>query len=346
MRVLRRQLLVGLLIVLLALSLPIYITYEYIENDPRFCTSCHLMREPYERWRVSAMHTQTCHKCHQQSLTESLSLVFETLIYNPQNITKHAQVNPEVCLKCHGSGDPEWIQVLDTAGHKIHFVSAGMNCTQCHGIELHVFKPSKELCTQCHNNTIKTPTMKFHCLNCHDYTGRKDKLIPDRSDCIVCHTARNVTTVTFVPHAHDNSDCTVCHKPHEQAEPIACTTCHEAPQKGLHQVPGHNECSTCHIPHTVDVDVRAVCTNCHTDKTTHMAPKPCTQCHDFVKSTTGPPKPEGIPQIPANHAGRTTCKACHEAGIAGAPTLPEEPDHAEFSDSVETCTQCHEQAKP
>lgn len=308
------------------------------------------MQEPYEKWRVSAMHTQTCHKCHEQSLSESLSLVFEALIFNPQNITKHAVVNPDVCLRCHGNGDPQWIQVLDTSGHKIHYFSEGINCTQCHGIELHVFKPSKQLCTQCHTNKIKIKTMQFHCLNCHDYTGKEEKLIPDRGDCEVCHTARDITTVSFTSSAHNQSDCSMCHRPHQQPKPIACTTCHEAPKKGLHQVEAHNDCSTCHIPHTVNADIRTVCTSCHTNKTTHMAPTPCNQCHDFLKTATTTPSPkppsETIPLIPANHEGRKTCKACHEAGIAGAPQFPEMPDHAEFNDSLETCTGCHEQARP
>ncbi|MDO8636802.1 MAG: hypothetical protein Q7R34_11340 [Dehalococcoidia bacterium] len=41
--------------------------------------------------------------------------------------------------------------------------------------------------------------------------------------------------------------------------------------------------------------------------------------------------------LPANHAGRTTCTVCHEAGIAGAPKLP--ATHAGRTDA--TCTACH-----
>jgi Ethylbenzene dehydrogenase/Carbohydrate family 9 binding domain-like len=43
------------------------------------------------------------------------------------------------------------------------------------------------------------------------------------------------------------------------------------------------------------------------------------------------------PALPADHAGRTTCKTCHDTGVGGAPKLP--ADHAGRDDG--TCTACH-----
>ncbi len=50
-----------------------------------------------------------------------------------------------------------------------------------------------------------------------------------------------------------------------------------------------------------------------------------------------------VPAIPASHAGRTTCKACHDTGVAGAPTFPTVPDHKSVEDTRSTCANCHGQ---
>jgi cytochrome c5 len=41
--------------------------------------------------------------------------------------------------------------------------------------------------------------------------------------------------------------------------------------------------------------------------------------------------------IPTSHTGRTACRVCHEAGLAGAPQFP--ADHAERTDAQ--CATCH-----
>jgi cytochrome b subunit of formate dehydrogenase len=43
------------------------------------------------------------------------------------------------------------------------------------------------------------------------------------------------------------------------------------------------------------------------------------------------------PALPADHAGRTVCTACHTTGVGGAPKSP--PDHAGRLDA--TCLDCH-----
>ena len=45
----------------------------------------------------------------------------------------------------------------------------------------------------------------------------------------------------------------------------------------------------------------------------------------------------GPPAIPADHAGRTACRACHESGLAGAPRFP--ANHVDRTDAV--CLACH-----
>ncbi|MGE5139381.1 MAG: cytochrome b/b6 domain-containing protein [Rudaea sp.] len=59
-----------------------------------------------------------------------------------------------------------------------------------------------------------------------------------------------------------------------------------------------------------------------------------------VRGAQGTPASQpasGIPALPASHAGRTTCTACHDSGVAGAPKSP--ADHAGRLDN--TCQDCH-----
>ncbi len=43
------------------------------------------------------------------------------------------------------------------------------------------------------------------------------------------------------------------------------------------------------------------------------------------------------PTIPADHVGRTACRVCHEAGLAGAPQFP--ASHVDRTDAQ--CPTCH-----
>ncbi|MBI4216593.1 MAG: ethylbenzene dehydrogenase [Chloroflexi bacterium] len=63
-----------------------------------------------------------------------------------------------------------------------------------------------------------------------------------------------------------------------------------------------------------------------------------------LKLTFSPAASSGLTTVkalPANHAGRTTCKVCHEAGAAGAPKFPTTVNHALFEDNNKFCGTCH-----
>lgn len=112
------------------------------------------------------------------------------------------------------------------------------------------------------------------------------------------------------------------------------------------------------------------CFRCHgklTAKPSEAKPIPissaCDACHYSVPATTPSPPPSltsrpsptpgptvatplgttatpGAPKpIPANHAGRTTCFACHVSGVG--PKLPTSLPHASFADSLAICQACH-----
>ncbi|GEM_PF-1479094 len=58
-----------------------------------------------------------------------------------------------------------------------------------------------------------------------------------------------------------------------------------------------------------------------------------------LKTEVSKPKREGLPDIPANHVGRTACIACHASGVSDIPKLPS--DHTGRNDAA--CAACHKQ---
>jgi cytochrome b subunit of formate dehydrogenase len=92
---------------------------------------------------------------------------------------------------------------------------------------------------------------------------------------------------------------------------------------------------------------RTTCNNCHAN---NIGPKnpadhagrtdaTCTTCHKMPDASGAAPTaaPSAGPKVlPASHAGRAICNACHETG-AGGPKNP--ADHAGRADA--TCVTCH-----
>ncbi len=279
----RKTLILAIVIVLLGLSLPAYLTYDYYENDPGFCTSCHLMNGPYELWRSSGMHTVTCHACHEMDIPAALNLVYTALVYDPQEIATHAEVQEETCLDCHASGNIIYPQIVNEVGHETHyFHQEEASCFDCHSKSLHRFVSSDDVCQECHDETQKTAGMvKLDCKDCHTYTSKgKMSFVPQRIECLDCH-ARGETILAIPEGAHQDSVCSTCHELHIDSEPIECVSCHAKDElKGLHQFPIHNDCLRCHASHEKS-DVRTVCTFCHVDKITHNEGVDCNLCHNF-----------------------------------------------------------------
>ena len=273
------KIIVPIVLVIVVISVG-YVGFIYLERDPMFCASCHLMEEPFNKWQVSAMHSVPCIECHEQSVIDSVNILIKSFIINPENITVHARVDPETCLKCHGSGEKDYIQVLDESGHISHYVEGGIECTECHGVELHVFRPALQICSNCHLVEIKTGAMESHCLNCHQFSEEGVPLTPSRDECLSCHMDIVSVSPAYAD-AHEASDCVECHSPHEFPKIYSCNVCHSTGGIGLHDIPEHSQCEACHAPHSEDLEIRDICTSCHTDKASHMVGKPCTYCHGF-----------------------------------------------------------------
>lgn len=285
----------GLLILLLGAATVFggYRAYDYTMNDPQFCRSCHTMEEAWDRWKTSEHRNVSCHNCHEQSIIASAEQVILFALKRPERVSKHAFVPDEACARCHESGNPQWKQVAETAGHKVHVERQNIACTKCHSVSIHRFKPPSQICAICHEaqavgeKAVKIKEMsEFHCLQCHNYLREGSPLRPVRQTCLECHQAIPPRhTVGWPAKAPMQFACGDCHKPHEKAQPVVnCASCHQdALKAGLHtqQVHAATSCTTCHLPHAWTLQSRSTCQSCHTDKSAHYAPTLCSTCHTF-----------------------------------------------------------------
>ena len=246
-----------LILVLIIAAIPALFIYDYTQNNPKFCTTCHLMNGAYDTWSVSAMHDVKCHTCHETDMIESMNHVYDVLFKDPSEVTKPVEINNELCETCHASNDPQWLQVVNTAGHKVHFFGEEnyADCIDCHGLNLHVFEPPEQACLNCHDpeNVHASEMMMNDCITCHDFLVESNDLTPTRDNCLECHEQKGVITVSMPPDAHIDSSCTTCHNPHGTVTAINCGECHDV-SEGLHAISLHADCTSCHVPHeTVEV---------------------------------------------------------------------------------------------
>ncbi|MCW4048350.1 MAG: hypothetical protein NWE89_01305 [Candidatus Bathyarchaeota archaeon] len=280
MSVRRNQMLLALALIVIAI--PSLFIYDYTQNNPKFCTTCHLMSDAYDTWSVSAMHDLTCHECHVNDMVESLGHVVEVLTVNPDVVTKPTEIDNELCEHCHASEDPQWLQVVNTAGHKVHFYGSEnyADCIDCHGLRLHTFTPPEETCLECHDESMgqAEEIMETHCVACHQFTVTEHELIPETAECLSCHNGRDDLGVSFPEEGHTDAQCVSCHNPHEEELTFDCSDCHD-PSGDLHEMTYHYLCTTCHIPHS-ETTMRENCLTCHGDKDEHYAPANCATCHN------------------------------------------------------------------
>lgn len=267
-----------------------YRMYDYTQNDPSFCVQCHTMDVAWTKWQNSEHSKVGCHSCHTVTPVGGAQLVMTYLMDKPDSNTNHASIPDKACEKCHYSGDPQWVQVAQTAGHKTHAEGQNIACQTCHGMRLHEFRPTTEICVACHadhvagqEKAIKVEQMRdMHCVECHSFLREDSPLRPTRETCLSCHR-KYVGKVTFPEKAPMSWDCRECHKPHDNANPVVdCLSCHTtAKSEGAHAAKTHSEqrCKVCHKPHEWTVSSREPCLSCHTDKVDHNAGTNCADCH-------------------------------------------------------------------
>lgn len=281
----RNKLLITL--ALIAIAIPSYLIYNYTQNNPKFCTTCHLMSHAYETWHTSAMNELNCHECHETDMLESMGHVVEVLTLNPQKVTKITEIDNELCEHCHACNEPKETQVTYTGGHKVHIFEKEdpPACIDCHGLVLHEFGASEYVCEECHTerSSKNAHDQILNCTDCHEFSARL--LFPKKEDCIDCHDfARKMSIMEETPHKSTQveTNCLSCHNPHMDKLYYECDDCHDTSGLGLHGITDHNECETCHTPHS-EAEMRDSCLSCHTDRKEHETPVECYNCHFFKK---------------------------------------------------------------
>jgi hypothetical protein len=280
----------GAFVAVAAVSIAGYRQWNYVQHDNRFCTSCHLMQNPYNLFRTSAHATLQCHTCHEGHLPEQLHQMWLTLVEHPTAIGQHAQVPNRVCAGCHVYGDStRWKVIAATAGHRIHLESTdprlkGLQCVTCHGVSLHRFASVDQTCMQsgCHpHNIIRLSGMAgrtdLHCTTCHNFLARApgvavdslgQPLTPRAAQCLGCHAMQGQITGLDIAKDPHHGVCGDCHNPHTQtsARDVSCTNagCHANWRDvSFHVgVPHPQLCTTCHEPHRWTVNGKH-CTRCH-----------------------------------------------------------------------------------
>jgi predicted CXXCH cytochrome family protein len=278
-------------VLLIALAIGAWRGRQYMDHDPKFCTSCHTMNSAYALWGQSAHNKIECHTCHEPDVASNLHQLWVYATRKPDEVVKHAQVDRAVCEQCHttGANASKWNRIQETPGHRVHVGKERVECTQCHAMSVHRFKPPKELCVTCHKKVTLAAagTMaEMHCLQCHPFMAQDAKrpLKPDRAACMECHELRQIKGEIFPAKAPMRWDCGRCHKPHEKMYlgREDCLKCHDTMTEGIHRVKSHNNCVSCHKPHGWNT-TPAACTSCHAsvsvDKHHATRGKTCKDCH-------------------------------------------------------------------
>ncbi len=274
-------------------------SWDYMMHDNDFCSSCHVMKGAFSKFRVSEHDKLECHSCHQQSIFASAKELYYWVLDRPEKIPAHAPVPNRICGECHEQqqADSAWKRVIATAGHRVHFQSdsaqlKGLMCVDCHAKEVHAFKAVDVSCAAsgCHEQTkVRLGTMAtqsgLHCVTCHDF-GRtvsevvpidstRQALVPARQECFTCHEMREKLAKHELDKDPHKATCGTCHNPHDQEKAgkafDSCATagCHSSPDtltafhRGLED---HSlaQCGACHKPHSWKVK-STQCVDCHAD---------------------------------------------------------------------------------
>lgn len=290
-------------------------SWNYMMHDNEFCSGCHIMAVPFQRFGTSEHAKLQCHDCHRQSIFASALELYVQVTERPDSIPAHRTVPNRICAECHVRDNPDstWQRVSATAGHQIHLnpsspLMAKMECTTCHAREVHRFKPVTETCAQsgCHDD-IKVELGRMaqqtdlHCTVCHEFTVQSREgnpvdssrrvMVPGEQQCLGCHAMRE-RMGQFAPEQdpHD-AKCGTCHNPHTQTtaqgafQSCATSGCH-APSDTLtasHRSLGRHKLETC-----------GACHGAHTWKSTAVD---CRSCH------TGISDPAVRTRPPAGHPG-------------------------------------------
>ena len=279
--------------------------YDFTQNNPKFCVSCHLMQPAFDAWAASEHKGLNCHDCHHLSIPEQNKLLVSFVMHRPSKVPeRHGKVivNYQICITCHWEKNdkfPKAKLINQSRMHAKHVFIEQIECVKCHGYITHKFTAEERFCIKCHQGreVHGTGMEGLACLNCH--TDRTKDLKPGRKKCLFCHgndqvrkeliadgtldvthyqpadkTVKRAIKILVPDKAPMQFDCYTCHKPHKSARPDwgNCLSCHEnILNVGKHathvQVMGM-KCKQCHKPHIWRVSA-------------DQAKKDCVSCHEY-----------------------------------------------------------------
>lgn len=280
-----------------------YRVYDYFENNPEFCKSCHIMETAFALWEKSVHARINCHDCHHLPPSEGLKLLYSFVVNRPMSIPpRHGKiiVPGKLCVKCHlekSKKYPEAVSIAVSQFHGKHGFEKKIECSKCHGYKTHEFLPEERFCVMCHEGKeVHGAGMEgLACLNCH--SDRAKDLRPEREKCLFCHGSDEIRVqmirekrldvrhfqpspekiekaikIVEPPDSKHMFYCYNCHKPHEKARPdwSECMNCHgeiiETGRHKLHVKDMNIECQSCHKPHLfmiTEAQSKRECTKCH-----------------------------------------------------------------------------------
>jgi len=279
--------------------------YDFTQNNPKFCVSCHLMQPAYDAWAASEHKNLNCHDCHHLTIPEQNKLLVSFVLHRPATVPdRHGKVIVpwKNCIKCHWERDEKFKNaksINQSRMHAKHVFMEQIECVKCHGYRTHQFTAEERFCVKCHQGkTVHGTGMEqLACLNCH--TDRTKDLKPSRKKCLFCHgdetvrkelradatldvthyqpdqkTINKAIKIVVPEKAPMQFDCYQCHKPHKSSRPDwgNCLSCHE----NIINVGKHNthvqvmgmKCKQCHKPHIWRVSPE-------------QAKKDCVTCHEY-----------------------------------------------------------------
>lgn len=350
--------------------------FQWVNEQPWFCNSCHEMGFHYQSWEVSTHAAAAeCLDCHASpglaGFIEEKARGAEQLVAHftgdyPVPIQILVRVRNEQCLACH----PDAASLPDPsvdARHDVHLADRVL-CADCHSRIVHNRPDQPKMvsfdkCEACHQNHPGFPMVGVHatltCTRCHtsgDYSTTDAKCeachqvpsghrVPFESNCAACHAAsgwkpaRTTHSRFELVGRHAQASCDACHAGGRfEGTPSLCESCHQVPAR--------------HIP-----GITSGCGNCHTPEgwrpaafdhtffplVERHAPLACAQCHPDGRYTGTPKLCEGCHTTPADHpvGVLSNCGACH----APAGWSPAHFDHSRFPLSGAhrslACVSCH-----
>jgi nitrate/TMAO reductase-like tetraheme cytochrome c subunit len=165
-----------------------YRYYNYTQDEPQYCVSCHLMQEAFREWQRGQHSHVVCQQCHRLTILEQNKLLAAYVLKGNQPLAQtHGREKPwNACRDCHSYEMSQGSLTLEKSfGHARHALINKIQCKICHKISTHNFRPNESACGKCHKDkgVHLANTDSFSCLVCHPFSHKKKPAKPvNKSD--------------------------------------------------------------------------------------------------------------------------------------------------------------------